>query len=274
MEIKEGLGPSERLKDFCLLKHQTFDRDIWQKESFHNAEHVKLDIKSALNLIDTAIQDPKDDIFNLKDQLTDWNKKMGYSEEEQLSLSDLKRIVELAFAFHDLGNIGYLVGGKFKFFDIYRAGEYKGSEGAEERSRDIASHFMEKYGVDKHYQVLVDHLIGQTKMNWEGDEPPLFGRFVRSCDQLTTNLQSDSAVRFKAIMGLAVEILEEVSSTGFAPDEMIDFAHHRAPELLFQGVNLEKFAQLAGFDAVPEKLAVDMNGPVTAEELKNILDNI
>jgi hypothetical protein len=264
----------ERLCELGIRKHEEFDRDIWKEESFHNAEHVKLNTKSALNLIDAAIQDPKNDIFKLKDQLAAWNEKMGYSEDQQLTLSNLKEIVELAFAFHDLGNIGWWTDHGFDFFEIYRSGKYKGTQGAEKRSRKTAKMLMEKHGVRENYQVLVQHLIEQTKMGWEESEPPLFGRLIRSCDQLSTNLQSNSAARFKAIMGLALEVLEEVSDTGFIPSLMIDFAHHRAPELLPQGVSLEKFAQLAGFDGVPGKLAVDMNGPISAKELASYLRSI
>lgn len=249
MVVAKEKSTVKQLREYGIRKHQEFDRG-WGKESFHNEHHIKTNIEASRNIIQAA---SKDDIFNLKEQL---------KECQDLTLAEFKEAVVIAFSLHDLGNIGKWKEEK-RSFDPFPGYKFKG---AEERSIEIAQGLMKEYGVNKRYRNLVSHLIDQTRFEWEEGEPDLFGRFVRSVDQLSTNLNPNVEQRKKSLISLVKESEVEDESAKINPNYVVNFAYVREDEILPQGVSLEQFAKLAGYDRVPDKITGVVDKKLQPEE--------
>lgn len=234
----------ERLSKFGIQKHDDFDATIWRQESFHNSGHIKANRQMAVNLIEAAMSAEQNNIFNLPEQLEKWNKQI----KAELTIKDFQKACYLGFSLHDLGNIGDWGDQGFKFFSAYQG------QKAEERSKKIARNLIKAEDFDKAWQKLVLYLIGQTKFNRTGENPDLFGRFIRAIDQLSTSLNVNKKVRCKRSVGLVKEIKAEKKSVEINPNYIVNFAYKRVADLLPQGTNLKQFANLAGFDQVPIKL--------------------
>jgi hypothetical protein len=266
--------PVERLSEYGIRKHQEFDRDVWRQKSYHNEHHVRANIEVAENIIISAKKDPEKDVFSLNKQLAQWNRKQQEQnpDYQDLSLEEFEEAVVIAFSLHDLGNIGRW-SEEEKRFKLFEQG-YQ-SKKAEERSIEIAQQVMEEYEVDEGYRDLVVHLIGETKLRWGEGEPNVFGRFIRSCDQLSTNLQPDLEKRKKQLIGLVKEFgFEQGDDFGMEVDIVVNWAHYNANELLPPGVSLEEFAELAGYDSVPPQYENGWDYPLTTQAVIELIKEI
>jgi hypothetical protein len=209
--------------------YDSFDRK-WKNEgnsfSFHNSSHIRAVIKTAQMLYIAAIKG--DDPLNLLNDLEKWNNAY---KNTNISKEELEIILRLAFAFHDLGNIGDInTAGNFVFLNIYKAEE------AEERSKKIATKLIRNSNLPedlkKRYLPLIIEIIEQTKLNYsddEGSDKP-FAKFVRICDQIGSVLFRDDFE--ESIIGLNEEMKKEIGKPLFSIEESRYFGRKRFLQLI------------------------------------------
>jgi len=209
----------EVLVNKALNFHKEFDKK-WRENypySFHNQYHIKACINSIKKLLEAALKGK--DPLKIKEDLDKWNQE----HKSHITLEDFTLILILAFAFHDLGNIAEVRDGEITFLDGYK------SEGAEERSKEIALKLMEKKKIKREWQELILHLIEETKFNIEDVRP--FSILVRVIDQIGGNLFNEDKTR---VLGLILELVREKGIFTFNPYNFFNFVRIRIEELITQ----------------------------------------
>lgn len=209
--------------DYCLLQHWYFDRFKWApycKEkkpfgffemhylpSFHNDEHINATIKAADMLLQKAIFAKKesicneppfkieDDPFNLIGDLEKYNKK----NKTTISLDEMVSCIKIAFAGHDLGDIGEMKDGRFEYFE----NGYHPGKDSEERSAKIFEQRLAT--LEEQSQNFIIHLIRET--TYDPKNPPKpdipFARFMRFVDFVGNGFFNEDPDRF---LGLILEM--------------------------------------------------------------------
>ncbi len=182
----EALRSTQEIVRHCLLLHEQVDTILLQQSNdhlpaFHNQDHVQATIDAATLLVEAAHN--SNDPLHLLDDLKTWN---TLHPEAAIDEPDLLKVVQLAFACHDLGNILsekntteelHQITPKHKpnYLPHYTA------TGAEDRSRVLAT----KLGIKKQFIPLIQHLIDQTKPeSAQIDKKLPFSQFARVVDQL------------------------------------------------------------------------------------------
>jgi hypothetical protein len=209
----------EVLVNKALNFHKEFDKK-WRENypySFHNQYHIKACINSIKKLFEAALKG--EDPLRIRENLDKWNQE----HKSNISLKDFILILILAFAFHDLGNIAEVRDGEITFLDGYK------SEGAEERSKEIALKLMEEKKIKREWQELILHLIEETKFNITEERP--FSILVRVIDQIGGNLFNEDRTR---VLGLILELVKEKGKFTFNPHKFFNFVRIRIGELITQ----------------------------------------
>lgn len=178
--------------------------------SFHNENHVRAVMLASKLLVQAALNDSSRDPIIIIQSLTNWNQK---HPEGQITKKELSIIIQLAFAFHDLGNIARMEDGQLIYLPTYCARGLKegDSKEAEERSCEIAQYLLGRSSLledqKKRFLPLIKHLIMQTKFVYDQDqeekgyEKP-FAVFARFCDQICNAVVSTD---WNHPLGLAFE---------------------------------------------------------------------
>ena len=237
---------AQKILEFSLLTHLQFDSN-WAKPSFHNEIHILAVICAFLEILPTLRHD---DIFAIENTLNTWNHESEISESSTspITLAEFTIAMIIALAIHDLGNILQAIqeqegkNPKAIFHEVYNA------EGAEERSKAIASVLITEFyqAVDeaKIQQIkrLVQHLIEQTKFqpNPNLTEKGAWWLLVQIIDQIGGNmvlLSTNPNYYVSALAGLIIEIL-----TVRAADKinLTNFLNFIAPRLEILVPNKEK----------------------------------
>ena len=237
---------AQKILEFSLLTHLQFDSN-WAKPSFHNEIHILAVICAFLEILPTLRHD---DIFAIENTLNTWNHESEISESSTspITLAEFTIAMIIALAIHDLGNILQAIqeqegkNPKPIFHEVYNA------EGAEERSKAIASVLITEFyqAVDeaKIQQIkrLVQHLIEQTKFqpNPNLTEKGAWWLLVQIIDQiggnmvlLSTELLEEPACTkpnyyVSAVAGLIIEMFQAGRNT---PINLDDFLNFIAPRL-------------------------------------------
>jgi hypothetical protein len=225
----------ERITIEVLVKkalnfHKEFDKK-WRENypySFHNQYHIKACIASIKKLLEAALKG--EDPLRIREDLDKWNQE----HKSNISLKDFALILILAFAFHDLGNIAEVRDGEIAFLDGYK------SEGAEERSKEIALKLMDGK-IKREWQELILHLIEETKFNIT--EERSFSILVRVIDQIGGNLFNEDRTR---VLGLILELVREKGRFTFNPYNFFNFVRRRIEELIQQQEIRERVLKIGG----------------------------
>ena len=221
---------AQKILEFSLLTHLQFDSH-WAKPSFHNEIHILAVTYAFLKVFFALLK--SEDIFQIRNTLNTWNQKSETSESSTspITLAEFTIAMIIALAIHDLGNILQAIqeqegkNPKAIFHEVYNA------EGAEERSKAIASVLITEFyqAVDeaKIQQIkrLVQHLIEQTKFqpNPNLTEKGAWWLLVQIIDQIGGNmvlLSTNPNYYVSAVAGLIIEILtvraaNEINLTNF-----------------------------------------------------------
>lgn len=233
-EKKELLDDSviEKARETSYGLHDGFNEKVWnvdnkEKKSFHNTEHIRATGEAIDRLVD-ALQE--DDFLNLKDDIRRWNNDHPDSQTDisNNNLDQFKKIAQLAFAFHDAGNImkdcdfdsngnpiniqyhenGYRANGE--------SDEIKDEERAEFRSQIIFAKYIDTLelpdNVKQTYKNVGKEVIWQTIgfVDEEEMNKP-FARFTRLIDQIGNDAFTENKDR---IEGLLLEDSQDPSKTG------------------------------------------------------------
>jgi hypothetical protein len=220
----------EVLVNKALNFHKEFDKK-WRENyhySFHNQYHIKACIASIKKLLEAALKG--EDPLRIREDLDKWNQE----HKSNISLKDFALILILAFAFHDLGNIAEVRDGEITFLDGYK------SEGAEERSKEIALKLMDGK-IKREWQELILHLIEETKFNIT--EERSFSILVRVIDQIGGNLFNEDRTR---VLGLILELVREKGIFTFNPHKFFNFVRVRIEELIQQQEIRERVLKIGG----------------------------
>ena len=238
---------AQKILEFSLSTHLQFDSD-WAKPSFHNEIHILAVTYAFLKVFFALLK--SEDIFQIKNTLNTWNQESETSESSTspITLAEFTIAMIIALAIHDLGNILQAIqeqegkNPKAIFHEVYNA------EGAEERSKAIASVLITEFyqAVDeaKIQQIkrLVQHLIEQTKFqpNPNLTEKGAWWLLVQIIDQiggnmvlLSTELLEEPACTkpnyyVSAVAGLIIEIFQAGRDK---PINLDDFLNFIAPRL-------------------------------------------
>jgi len=238
---------AQKILEFSLSTHLQFDSD-WAKPSFHNEIHILAVIYAFLKVFFALLK--SEDIFQIRNTLNTWNQKSetSGSSTSPITLGKFALAMIIALAIHDLGNILQAIqeqegkNPKAIFHEVYHA------EGAEERSKAIASVLITKF-----YQVvdeakiqqiigLVQHLIEQTKFqpNPNLTEKGAWWLLVQIIDQIGGNvvlLSTNPNYYVSAVAGLIIEILTVRAANEI---NLTNFLNFIAPRLEILVPNKEK----------------------------------
>lgn len=225
VEVKDILRTDEITRE-CLGWHNEFDQKIWKNEaSFHNAEHIRATIIAAEILVEKALTG--NDPLKIMDDLEKWNRE---HPSKQIEREELSKVVRLAFASHDLGNIAQEATEQDGKVSLIFLPQYM-AKGGEDRSQKIAKTVMENSKIPEEQKrkwlPLVQHLINETKFMLEGKVS--FGVFTRVVDQIGNNLFNTNE---KMVIGLLKEMLVENPQAEFTPYSFFNFAKGRFGQLV------------------------------------------
>ena len=230
---------ARRILEISLLTHLQFDSN-WAKPSFHNEIHILAVIYAFLKVFFALLK--SEDIFQIRNTLNTWNQKSetSGSSTSPITLGKFALAMIIALAIHDLGNILQAIqeqegeNPKPIFHEVYH------TEGAEERSKAIASVLITKF-----YQVvdeakiqqiigLVQHLIEQTIFqpipSTESKQTPWW-LLIQIIDQIGGNvvlLSTNPNYYVSAVAGLIIEILTVRAANGI---NLTNFLNFIAPRL-------------------------------------------
>jgi len=229
---------AQKILEFSLSTHLQFDSH-WAKPSFHNEIHILAVTYAFLKVFFALLK--SEDIFQIKNTLNTWNQESETSESSTspITLAEFTIAMIIALAIHDLGNILQAIqeqegkNPKPIFHEVYNA------EGAEERSKAIASVLITEFyqAVDeaKIQQIkrLVQHLIEQTKFqpNPNLTEKGAWWLLVQIIDQIGGNvvlLSTNPNYYVSTVAGLIIEILTVRAANGI---NLTNFLNFIAPRL-------------------------------------------
>lgn len=225
IQPKESLSKVEaHIVRLCKRAHRFFDNIIWRSvilnntdnlnipkaPSFHNDKHIEATIKAADILLqkaisaerDSATNKPKDknnDPFDLIGHLKQYNEANNTNIEEE----EMASCIKIAFAGHDLGDIGQInpETGKFEYFEN---GYHPGAE-SEKRSAEILEQRLTALGLKKESRDFIIYLIKET--TYDPKKPPdpevPFARFMRFVDFVGNGFFNEDPDRF---LGLILEM--------------------------------------------------------------------
>ena len=244
---------AQKILEFSLLTHLQFDSN-WAKPSFHNEIHILAVTYAFLKVFFALLK--SEDIFQIKNTLNTWNQESETSESSTspITLAEFTIAMIIALAIHDLGNILQAIqeqegkNPKAIFHEVYNA------EGAEERSKAIASVLITEFyqAVDeaKIQQIkrLVQHLIEQTKFqpNPNLTEKGAWWLLVQIIDQIGGNvvlLSTNPNYYVSAVAGLIIEILTVRAADKINLTNFLNFVAFRLNVFTTQGIITQKFAE-------------------------------
>jgi len=192
---------TDKIVKKCLQLHERFDLGKWPKPSFHNHKHALATIAASKILVEKAFQaGGAQDPFNLVKDLEKYNK----SHHIQITQEELARCIKIAFAAHDLGDIGEIKDDRFEFKDGYLPGA-----GSEVRSTQIIDWLLEGQ-LEISEKNLIKYLIKETnytpkKLPYDGIP---FARFIRFIDFVGNGFFNQDENRF---LGLILELYNRKS---------------------------------------------------------------
>ena len=237
--MEKCISAAKEIVVFSLLAHLTFESS-WNNPSYHNEIHILTVIYAFLKVFFALLLKNKD-IFQIRNTLNTWNHESEISESSTspITLAEFTIAMIIALAIHDLGNILQAIqeqegkNPKAIFHEVYNA------EGAEERSKAIASVLITEFyqAVDeaKIQQIkrLVQHLIEQTKFqpNPNLTEKGAWWLLVQIIDQIGGNvvlLSTNPNYYVSAVAGLIIEIFQAGRDK---PINLDDFLNFIAPRL-------------------------------------------
>ena len=241
--MEKCISAAKEIVVFSLLAHLTFESS-WNNPSYHNEIHILTVIYAFLKVFFALLLKNKD-IFQIRNTLNTWNHESEISESSTspITLAEFTIAMIIALAIHDLGNILQAIqeqegkNPKAIFHEVYNA------EGAEERSKAIASVLITEFyqAVDeaKIQQIkrLVQHLIEQTKFqpNPNLTEKGAWWLLVQIIDQiggnmvlLSTELLEEPACTkpnyyVSAVAGLIIEIFQAGGDKPINLDDFLNF---------------------------------------------------
>jgi hypothetical protein len=194
--MERCISAAKEIVVFSLLAHLTFESS-WNNPSYHNEIHILTVIYAFLKVF-FALLLKNEDIFQIRNTLNTWNHKSetSGSSTSPITLAEFALAMIMALATHDLGNILQAIQEQEgeNPEPIFHKDYY--AEGAEERSKTIASVLITKFNqvVDeaKIQQIigLVQHLIEQTKFqpNPNLTEKGTWWLLVQIIDQIGGNV--------------------------------------------------------------------------------------
>ena len=242
--MEKCISAAKEIVVFSLLAHLTFESS-WNNPSYHNEIHILTVIYAFLKVFFALLLKNKD-IFQIRNTLNTWNHESEISESSTspITLAEFTIAMIIALAIHDLGNILQAIqeqegeNPKPIFHEVYNA------EGAEERSKAIASVLITEFyqAVDeaKIQQIigLVQHLIEQTKFqpipSIESKQTPWWF-LIQIIDQiggnmvlLSTELLEEPACTkpnyyVSAVAGLIIEIFQAGGDKPINLDDFLNF---------------------------------------------------
>ena len=174
-ELQKIPTPIQKIISLSSGWHSYFE-NLWNEKqnkfSYHNSAHVSAGLKAARMLVDQSTKEFVKDPLDIIRDLNHWNETQ--SPKNQITIDELREIIEIAFACHDLGNICRQVKNdndqlEPDFLDIYT------ETNAEERSKEIAKTIIKNSRIEdgkkEKYVKLVTHLIGHTTYQGNSQKP-------------------------------------------------------------------------------------------------------
>lgn len=206
-------GNLQLLKKLASKLHARYDQLWWQKPSFHNDWHVGVN-QEASNLLFKAAELDNDPCL-VNPSLKAWNLK----NSANLTLTDLEKIFELTFAWHDLGNIlgkttgvlkmadlkidthdehfsivtSLLTQNEFGYLDHYQAHD------SQQRSSQLLEIVMNWAQIEPSWQKLVLYLVQQSSWMYKDITEP-FGLVWRVIDFCASGLWHPSQITLEVMV--------------------------------------------------------------------------
>lgn len=204
-----------------LELHKKFDSLVWKdKESFHNAEHIRAVTEAATTYLDKSSRES--DPLGVWRDLDAWNQQ---DPDIYVSDDEFRQIALFAIGLHDTGNFSNLDESNIQIFlDKYTAA------GAEERSKLILINVINNQSLDpkvkEKYIKLASDLIDQTKF---AEKLQFFGKFMKVVDQIGNDLFSKNE---KRVTGLLNEMISENPNVMVNPYFFSNFVREILPKYL------------------------------------------
>ncbi len=208
---------SKDILSFSLNLHSYFDENIWKQKSFHNERHISAVTESAVKLVVAALNN--NDPLNILGDLEQWNIQ---HPENTVQPEELEEVVRITFALHDLGNIISSVSYVDDQINVDFLPQYSGVN-SEDRTQEIIPVLLEKFKVDKKFNLIILHFISQTTFIYQES---LFGLFARVSDQIGRNSSFDD------LLGLVLEWNAENPDQEIIPDLFFNFQVRRLEQLV------------------------------------------
>jgi hypothetical protein len=218
-------------ENFCHALHNDFVYRVWKKPAFHEWGHTLGDKQFASYILNEA-KDDESDVFNVKNEIASWNSKHPECVIDDLPM--FGRVLDLAFSFHDTGNIADIDQATRKMMMFNDRFHLDGQ--AEERSVEIARNFFERPENQGYHNLLplVSHLIRATKFLREGgaavfDGDLEFVNLVQFSDQIGTAYFDQNPNR---LIGLIYEFAADQPQAIFKAQSVRGISHDKREELL------------------------------------------